>query len=129
MVSKGGRGNEGGINKAERDLGLGHNEAHRAIKIASLTPEAKKVATELGLDDNKSVLLAAKDKSGDAAKEVENLRAARAFKDAAKQCASEDGLWWQKRLGRYVPKSETPAPCPVPRLAMLVGHLRDFGTR
>jgi uncharacterized ParB-like nuclease family protein len=83
-VSKGGRGNEGGINKAERDLGLGHNEAHRAIKIAGLTPEAKKVAVEVGLDDNASALLAAKDKSGDATKEIANLRAERARKDAWK---------------------------------------------
>jgi hypothetical protein len=73
----------GGINKAERELGLGHNEAHRATKIASLTPEAEKVAIEVGLDDNASALLAAKDKSGDATKEIANLRAARARKDAA----------------------------------------------
>jgi uncharacterized ParB-like nuclease family protein len=56
---------QSGINKAERELGLGHNEAHRAIKIAGLTPEAKKVAVEVGLDNNQSALMAAKDKSRD----------------------------------------------------------------
>jgi hypothetical protein len=48
-----------GINKASRELGIDKNEAYRAVKIASLTPEAKKVAVEVGLDDNKSGLLAA----------------------------------------------------------------------
>jgi ParB-like chromosome segregation protein Spo0J len=82
-VSKGGRGNEGGINKAARELGLDRTEAQRATKIAGLTPEAQKVAVEVGLDGNANALLAAKDKSGDAAKEIENLRASRARKDAA----------------------------------------------
>ena len=33
---------QSGINKAERELGLGHNEAHLAVKIAGLTPEAQR---------------------------------------------------------------------------------------
>jgi hypothetical protein len=77
---------QSGINKAERELGLGHNEAHRAAKITGLTPEAKKVAIEVGLSGNASALLAAKDKSGDATKEIANLRAQRARRDAVKQC-------------------------------------------
>jgi hypothetical protein len=36
-----GRGNKGGINAAVRDLGIDRTEAQRAVKIASLTPEAK----------------------------------------------------------------------------------------
>lgn len=50
---------EGGINKAARDLNLESTEVKRAVKIASLTPEAKEAAAELGLDNNQSALLAA----------------------------------------------------------------------
>jgi ParB/RepB/Spo0J family partition protein len=59
QVSKGGRGNEGGISAASRELGLGRTEVQRAIKIASLTPEAKEAARDAGLDDNRSALLKA----------------------------------------------------------------------
>lgn len=50
---------EGGVSKAARDLNLERKEVDRAVKIASLTPEAKAVAAERGLDDNQSALLAA----------------------------------------------------------------------
>ena len=82
-----GRGHrpESGINKASRELGLDRTDVQRAIKIADLTPEAKKVALEVGLGGNASALLAAKDKSGDATKEIANLRADRARRDAEKQ--------------------------------------------
>lgn len=58
-VSKGGRGNEGGINAASRELGISKDEAHRAVKVASLSDEAKEAAVEAGLDDNRSALLSA----------------------------------------------------------------------
>jgi hypothetical protein len=48
---------EGGIRAAERDLGIEHTEAVRAVKIASITPEAKEAAREAGIDDNQSKLL------------------------------------------------------------------------
>jgi hypothetical protein len=35
-----GRGSKGGLRAAERELGIGHSEAQRAVKIASVTPEA-----------------------------------------------------------------------------------------
>jgi hypothetical protein len=79
---------------------------HRALKIASLTPEAKKVATEVGLDGNKSALLAAKDKSGDAAKEVANLRAERARRDAGKQ-HKDAGRAKRPYVERWVPQSNS----------------------
>jgi hypothetical protein len=64
-----GRGRpESGLSKASRELGLEKTDIHRATKIAGLTPEAKKVAVEVGLDGNQSALLEAKDKSGDATK-------------------------------------------------------------
>lgn len=47
-VSKGGRGNESGVNKASRDLNIERTEVQRAVKIAALTPEAKAVAAERG---------------------------------------------------------------------------------
>jgi ParB-like chromosome segregation protein Spo0J len=55
----GGRGNEGGIRAAARELGIDKDEAHRSVKIASLSEDARKAAVEVGLDDNKTALLAA----------------------------------------------------------------------
>lgn len=50
---------QGGINAAVRDLGIDRTEAQRAVKIASLAPEAKEAARATSLDDKQSVLLAA----------------------------------------------------------------------
>jgi hypothetical protein len=101
---------QSGVNKAARELGIEKTEAHRAIKIAGLTPEAKKVAVEVGLDGNASALLAAKDKSGDATKEIANLRAERARKDAEKQRKDHD--WEQSHPGLSpFPKSAGTLPC------------------
>ena len=58
-VSKGGRGNESGIRAAARELGIDKNAAHRAVKVDGLTYEAKEVAKEAGLDNNRSALLEA----------------------------------------------------------------------
>ena len=41
----------GGINAASRELGIKKDSAHRAVKVASLKPEAKAVAVEVGLDN------------------------------------------------------------------------------
>ena len=46
---KGGRGHEGGINAAVRDLGIERTQAQRAVKIANITPEAKDAAREVGI--------------------------------------------------------------------------------
>lgn len=58
-VSKpaGGRGKEGGIRAASRDLGISRDQAARALKIDSIAPEAKAAAAEAGLADNQSALL------------------------------------------------------------------------
>lgn len=58
-VSKGGRGNKEGVRAASRELGIDKDAAHRAVKVASLSPEAKDAAREAGLDDNRSALLKA----------------------------------------------------------------------
>ena len=50
---------EGGINAAVRELGIDRTEAQRAVKIASLTPEAKAAARETGRDNNQTALLRA----------------------------------------------------------------------
>lgn len=56
-VSKGGRGKRSGIRAAAKELGIDKDAAHRAVKVDSLTPEAKEVARETGQDDNRSALL------------------------------------------------------------------------
>ena len=56
-VSKGGRGNEGGIRAAARELGIDRDQANRAVKVASIAPEAKQAAIEAGLADNQRALL------------------------------------------------------------------------
>ena len=50
---------EGGIARATRELGLESSEAKRAVRVDSLTPEAKEAARDVGLDDNRSALLQA----------------------------------------------------------------------
>lgn len=49
----------GGINAAARDLGISKPDAHRAVKVASLSDEAKAVARNVGLDNNRTALLEA----------------------------------------------------------------------
>jgi ParB family chromosome partitioning protein len=58
-VSKGGRGKEGGVRAAARELGIAKDDAHRAKKVAGLSDAAKQVARETGLDENRRVLLEA----------------------------------------------------------------------
>jgi ParB/RepB/Spo0J family partition protein len=47
----------GGINDAAREIGVDKDAAHRAVKIAGISPEAKEAAKQAGLDDNQSALL------------------------------------------------------------------------
>ena len=55
-----GRGHraEGGVNAAARELGIDKYDAHRAVKVAGLSDEAKRAARDAKLDDNRSALLA-----------------------------------------------------------------------
>lgn len=48
QVSLGGRGNKGGESEAARQLGLDRDDVRRAIKVASITPEAQQAAHEVG---------------------------------------------------------------------------------
>ena len=43
-----GRGNKGGESEAARQLGLDRDDVRRAIKVASITPEAQRAAHEVG---------------------------------------------------------------------------------
>ena len=56
-VSTGGRGNQGGVRAAGRELGISKGAADRAMKIANMDPEAKAAAKETGLDKNQAALL------------------------------------------------------------------------
>lgn len=53
---------EGGVNAASRELGIEQTDAHRAVKVDSLSDEAKEVARDLHLDNNRSALLEAASK-------------------------------------------------------------------
>jgi ParB family chromosome partitioning protein len=44
VSAKGGRGIEGGLSAATRELGIDRTEAQRAVKVASIAPEAKAAA-------------------------------------------------------------------------------------
>jgi ParB-like chromosome segregation protein Spo0J len=48
---------ESGINAAARELGVERTEAQRAVKVASISEQAKQAAIEEGLDNNQSALL------------------------------------------------------------------------
>lgn len=48
-----------GVRAAERELGIKRDDASRALKVASLSDEAKEAAKETGLDDNRTALLEA----------------------------------------------------------------------
>jgi ParB family chromosome partitioning protein len=70
-----GRGNEGGVRAASRELGIAEQSARRSITIAEkLAPEAKAVAREIGLADHQAALLeAARKPTPDA--QIDALRA------------------------------------------------------
>jgi hypothetical protein len=52
---------KGGVRAAARAIGISEADARRAVKVASLTDDAKRTAKEVGLDDNRSALLHAAD--------------------------------------------------------------------
>lgn len=80
-----GRGHrpEGGINEASRVLGIERTDAQRAVKVANLSDEAKTVAREIGLDDNRTALLDAAKHSTPAA-QVKALQERKQGKNAGR---------------------------------------------
>ncbi|HEY4254375.1 MAG TPA: ParB N-terminal domain-containing protein [Roseomonas sp.] len=86
----GGRGNEGGIRAASREIGVDRDAARRAVKIDSIAPEAKAIAADAGFADNQSALLKiAKAEPADQVAAAERLRAEKAARALAEQEARE----------------------------------------
>ncbi|ACS41647.1 ParB/RepB/Spo0J family partition protein [Methylorubrum extorquens] len=85
-VSLGGRGKEGGINAAARDLGIERTEAQRAVKVASISEQAKQAAISAHLDNNQSALL--KIAASQPAEQVEKVRQLAAERDARRASRS-----------------------------------------
>ena len=56
---KRGHRKKGGAREAARQLGTSKDDMNRALKVASLSPEAQETARKLGLEDNRSALLQA----------------------------------------------------------------------
>lgn len=90
---KGGRGIEGGISAAARELGVERTEVRRAEKIAGISDEAKEAAREAGLDDNQSALLkiarAHPASQADAVGEIAEARALKIEQDVQNRAAQE----------------------------------------
>jgi ParB/RepB/Spo0J family partition protein len=80
----------GGVNAAARDLGIKKTDAHRAVKVASLSDEAKAAAREHGLDNNRSAMLeAAREKDHQAQVDKIVARANKKTTDAMVECCSD----------------------------------------
>jgi hypothetical protein len=56
-VSRGGRGNKGGINAAAKELYIPRSTAQRLARIASISPTAKQAAIDAGLANDQRALL------------------------------------------------------------------------
>lgn len=91
-----GRGHRkaGGVRAASRALGIDKDDAHRAVKVASLSPEAKEAAREAGLDNNRSALLqiakAKKDIQAEVARRVAEVKRREAEQKRAKVEAKKE---------------------------------------
>jgi ParB-like nuclease domain len=48
---------EGGVRAASRELGIDEDDGRRAVKVASISEEAKEAARDAGIDNNRSALL------------------------------------------------------------------------
>jgi ParB-like chromosome segregation protein Spo0J len=74
---------EKGVRKVARELNLERKDVERAVKVASMSPEAKQAACDAGLDDNRNALLAvAKEATPEA--QVAKVRAISSAKTAPK---------------------------------------------
>jgi ParB-like chromosome segregation protein Spo0J len=75
---------EGGIRAASRELGIDEDDGRRAVKVASISDEAKEAARDAGIDDNRSALLAvAKESTPEA--QVAKVADIKVAKEALKQ--------------------------------------------
>lgn len=93
-----------GIKSAVRDLGIDRTEAQRAIKIASLSDEAKDAARAEGLDDNQSALLKAaaapREQQARVVHEIAESRRLKVDSDVKDRAAKEVAeITWTSRIG------------------------------
>ena len=100
----------GGVNAASRELGIDKYDAHRAVKVASLSPEAKKAARETGLDDNRKALLeAARAPAEQQAAIIVDFAARKSARPVAKVNAHEKAkaAWRVAAMcAEYIPREE-----------------------
>jgi ParB family chromosome partitioning protein len=80
---------ESGQRRAARELGIDKSEVNRAIKIASITPEAKEAAKAAGIDDTQGDLLKLADQpAGEQVKAVAKIVAEKASNRTRKSATS-----------------------------------------
>lgn len=99
----GGRGNEGGIKAAARELNINREDARRAVRVASLSEEAKDVAVEVGLDNNRTALLEAAEVPQEG--QADYLRGRRKKKDAQRSSSESErarllALWIVEKIDK-----------------------------
>lgn len=105
--AKGGR--PGIAAKAAKALGISERDVQRAMKVAALSPEAKAVAKEIGLDDNRSALLeAAKGKTPEAQVVALRTRASISASDYPKD-DHERSVEWRRAFERLWNKAPSAA--------------------
>jgi ParB-like chromosome segregation protein Spo0J len=94
---------ESGVRAAARELGIEQADAHRAVQVASLTPEAKAAARETGLDDNRGDMLRAAriepSQQADAIRDMADRRASKIDADVRGRAAQEAA----EIIAEYVP--------------------------
>jgi ParB-like chromosome segregation protein Spo0J len=136
-----GRGHrpESGINSASRQLGIDRTDAQRAVKVASLSEDAKKVARDTGLDNIRSALLeAAKQTEPEQQvaklQEIAERKAAPAAEPTEEQQLAELVAAWDEAgdaarqwfRDEVSPSKPAPGFSLVERLARAVAFLNDL---
>jgi len=96
------------VRAASRELGVDRDDARRALKVASLTEEAKEAAREVGLDDNRTALLKA------------------AEQPLERQAATIREIAEAKEEAKHTPRSERPKPATSVPLQKLIDMTSEF---
>lgn len=116
-----------GVRAAERELGIKRDDASRAVKVASLSEEAKAAARDVGLDNNRSALLnAAKQPNADA--QVQALQQHKAGGIAARFAPADTSSPQDiplKVFERFVSLVEEIEALPIPELLHAAGRQRS----
>jgi ParB/RepB/Spo0J family partition protein len=108
---------ESGVRAAGRELGVGKDDAHRAVKVDSIIPEAKEAARAAGLDRNRTALLrVASYRDEDQVGAVADIAKARSEK--AQSAVAEKADYYLSDLDKRL---KAQASAPVKPLRDLVG--------